>query len=461
MAKKTFILDTNVLLDDSKALNSFQDNNIILPLIVIEELDRHKDRNDPVGMNARETSRLLNRYIKEGGDLRKGVKNDVGGTLKVVSLSDFEQVALPNYGEDLGDYHGGDNKIIQLCLMINHNRSLDERAILVSRDVLLRVKCHVLGIPCEDRKKDSIIKSSNTLYQGYRYIEVDDDVIQKYYESIPENFFPFNLSSFVKENEEPLLANEFVIFKDKNGKCVNTPLRHLEGERTPHIVQLPKLWKIKPKNLEQIMALDLLLDPNVKLVTLTGPSGTGKTLISIAAGLHQIIEARTYKSMLVSKPVQAVGKDIGFLPGDKNEKMEPWLAPLKDNLRFLLSNDKDNGSKSKKNDMTLDHYFSEGIIEMEAITFMRGRSIANAFMFFDEIQNISAHELKTIITRVGENTKIVLTGDIEQIDTLSLDATNNGLSISVEKFKKAGLAGHIALCKGERSALATLAASIL
>lgn len=465
--KKTFILDTNVLLDDAKALNSFQDNNIVLPLIVIEELDRHKDRNDPVGMCARETTRYLNRLISEGARLREGVVNQNGGTIRIVSLSDFDKLNAPEEHAELTDYSSGDNKILQLCLAYNQNLAEGEdKAILVTRDVLLRVKSHVLGIPAEDRKKDSVIKTPNNLYQGYRHITVDDDVIQKYYEFTSTNsssvYTQFDLNDYVAEEEEPLRANEFVIFVEKTtGKSVDVPLRYIGPDKLPKICRIPKIYKIKPKNVEQIMALDLLLDPDIKLVTLTGFSGTGKTILAIAAGLQQILDQRTYKSMLVSKPIQAVGKDIGFLPGDKSEKLEPWLAPLKDNLRFLLSDSKDSGTKSKKNEMALDYYFQEGIIEVEAITYMRGRSIANAFMFFDEIQNVSAHELKTIVTRVGENTKIVLTGDIEQIDVLAMDSTNNGLSIAVEKFKDHSIAGHITLNCGVRSELATLAAEVL
>lgn len=475
--KKTYILDTNVLLDDAKALVSFEDNDIILPLIVIEELDRHKDRTDLAGMCARETTRLLNRFIQEdGADLRKGAPNSQGGIVKVVALSDIDQVDVAviasKHHEELADYSSGDNKILQLCLAINHSRDPEDKCILITRDVLLRVKAHVLGIPAEDRKKDSIISSSNNLYRGCRHIAVDHNIIQMYYEYISDADSPiFSLSGILSRineedcdvsGKEPLRPNEFVIFIDKStGKTVDVPLRYLGEDKPPRICRIPKMYKIKPKNLEQIMALDLLLDPDIKLVTLTGFSGTGKTLLAIAAGLQQILDKKIYKSMLVSKPVQAVGKDIGFLPGSREEKMGPWMAPLTDNLRFLLSDAKDNGTKSKKNDMTLDHYFEEGIIEMEAITYMRGRSIANAFMFFDEIQNVSAHELKTIITRVGENTKIVLTGDIEQIDVLAMDSTNNGLSIAVEKFKDQAIAGHVTLTCGVRSELATIAAQVL
>ena len=210
--------------------------------------------------------------------------------------------------------------------------------------------------------------------------------------------------------------------------------------------------------MEQRFALDLLLNPSIPLVTVVGSAGTGKTLLAIAAGLHQVLDAKRYKSLIVCRPIQPLGKDIGYLPGTMEEKMEPWVAPIKDNLRYLLSAD---GKKSKRGEETMQMLFENGTIEVEAMTFIRGRSIANAFMIIDEAQNLNAHELKTIITRVGEGTKIVLTGDIEQIDNMYVDSVSNGLTIAIEKFKDSELSGHVTLTKGERSMLATLAANIL
>jgi PhoH-like ATPase len=219
-----------------------------------------------------------------------------------------------------------------------------------------------------------------------------------------------------------------------------------------------KIGKLDAKNKEQRFALQLLLDPDVKLVTLAGLAGCGKTLLSIAAGLELVLEKKKYKSLVVCRPVQPMGKDIGFLPGTIEEKMEPWVAPIKDNLRFLLSA---SGKRSRNIEETLNMYFDDGTIEVEAMTFIRGRSISNAFMIIDEAQNLNAHELKTILTRVGEGTKIVLTGDIEQIDNTYVDSLSNGLTVAIEKFKDHEISGHVTLTKGERSELATLAAKIL
>ncbi len=211
------------------------------------------------------------------------------------------------------------------------------------------------------------------------------------------------------------------------------------------------IWGVRPRNKEQSFALDLLMDTEVPIVTLIGKAGCGKTLLAIAAGLEQVIENKTYRRLVVSRPVQPLGKDIGFLPGTLEEKMAPWLAPIEDNLKFLMNNDR----------TTLEMHVEQGLIEIEALTYIRGRSIANAYIVIDEAQNLTSHELKTIITRVGENTKIVLTGDIEQIDNVYIDETSNGLTYAVEKFKEHDIAGHVNLQRGERSKVATLASKIL
>ena len=228
----------------------------------------------------------------------------------------------------------------------------------------------------------------------------------------------------------------------------SNPLRRINGEYKQGV------WGVRPRNKEQNFALNLLLDPDVPIVTLVGKAGSGKTLLALAAGLAQVVETNAesrYKHLVISRPIQPMGKDIGYLPGTIEEKMAPWLAPIQDNLKYLMGNDKE----------TLQMYTMQGIIEVEALTYIRGRSIANAFIIIDEAQNLTAHELKTIITRVGENTKIILTGDIEQIDNVYVDETSNGLTYAIEKFKSHDITGHMALIKGERSNVATLAAKIL
>jgi PhoH-like ATPase len=271
-----------------------------------------------------------------------------------------------------------------------------------------------------------------------------------------------NSGKFLFLLNEELFPNEFIIFKNGNSSIIT---RYLGNNMFKKVSDSVSSFKLQAKNKEQLMALDLLLDPEIKLVTLAGLAGSGKTICALAAGLEQTSlnptsknsGGKQYNSLVCMKPVISVGKEIGWLPGDLKEKMEPWMAPIKDNLRYLISQ----GKKDKNLEQTLSMYFENGIIEIEAMSFIRGRSIANAFIIIDETQNITHHEIKTILTRVGENTKIVLTGDISQIDNTQLSALNNGLSIIVEKFKEFSIAGHITLQKGERSELATIASNIL
>jgi PhoH-like ATPase len=281
-------------------------------------------------------------------------------------------------------------------------------------------------------------------------METSNDLIDEIYEG--------HVDYVLSETElstKNIFPNSFVILKGSGKKSLL--MRHTEEGKLKKVSdETPS--KLKAKNKEQTFALDLLFDPSVKLVTLVGTAGSGKTLLSIAAGLEQTIgKHKRYKNLVVCRPVQPVGKDIGFLPGTMEEKMEPWIAPIKDNLRFLMTE----GKRGKNNEDILQYYFDNGIIEVEAMTFIRGRSIANAYMIIDEAQNLNIHELKTILTRAGEGTKIILTGDIEQIDNLYVDSVSNGLAVAVEKFKTQSIGGHVTLTKGERSELATIAAKIL
>ena len=320
---------------------------------------------------------------------------------------------------------------------------------MVSRDINMRVKCDSIGLLCEDFVVNKVVKDTNQLYRGFKEHLVDDELIDQFYSGEP----------IILEEEKNIIfhPNEFIMLvsnsNDKKtalAKFYNhlTPLKRLDNEFKKGI------WGVKPRNKEQKFALDLLMDPNVQVVTLVGKAGSGKTLMAIAAGLAQVVEdtkQSLYRRLVVSRPIQPMGKDIGYLPGSMEEKMNPWLAPIQDNLQFLMGNDK----------TTLKMYTDNGTIEIEALTYIRGRSIANSFIIIDEAQNLSAHELKTILTRVGENTKIVLTGDVEQIDNVYVDETSNGLTYAIEKFKKYELSGHITLVKGERSKVATLSAKIL
>ena len=812
---KTYVLDTNVLLDDPSAVTSFDDNNVIIPLVVIEEMDRFKDKPGDLGANAREFSRFLSKFIQDGCDLREGTPTKGGGTIKVVTMSDLSdyQANLEDLPE-LNDYHGGDNKILQVLIGLT-NKAKEEGQdlpVLVTRDIQLRVKCSVLNLLSEDRRKGGVSSSIAKLYTGVRVVPVTSEIVQSINE---DRDTPISLSSIMPFGDyETLSPNEYVVLEAPDKTVLKSCVyRHDATERFIHTIKTPSVYKLQPRNMEQRIAIDMLMDPKIKLCSIIGRAGSGKaqplysklltpsgwttmgeikvgdklvgqdgkptevlgvypqgkkdvyeitfsdgsttrcckehlwetktskerdyghgfkvrsleeimntihygthkkrnhmiptvepisfvekpvpldpyllgvllgdggmasssvtlssadseiidlvseklkdvgakirkkksskydyviskivngndknkvvealsllglmgkksehkeipdcykfntvetrikllqglldtdgfvskngmstvfysasenlskgvqeivqslggkavirgkqtyythnkikkaglpsfavhislpehivpvtisrklsrfvprskyqpsryiesvkfvgteetqcimvdnkrhlyitddyivthnTLVSLAAGLEQVIGQKKYKTLFVCRPIQPVGRDIGFLPGDKAEKLEPWVAPIKDNLKYLLSNSNSNDKKSKADmETTFEWFVEKGIIEVEAMTYIRGRSISNAYMIIDEAQNLSAHELKTIITRVGEGTKIVLTGDIEQIDNLYVDSISNGLTVAIEKFRGSDLTAHISLVKGERSALATLAADCL
>lgn len=443
MAKKTYVLDTNVLLSDPNAVFEFDNNDVVIPLMVIEELDNHKSRADEVGRNARETVRKLGSLTKNHRDLTRGIPIPHSeGVLRVLSVTDVRGDAAPLEMPAELKKMTGDNSILELCAELQTTEDSD--VILVSRDLLMRIKAMSLGVPCEDYKKLPSSGTTSRLYDGVANLEGDFDLEKLYADG--ELFLE-------PEYTKDLSPNQFIVLKNGTQSGL---VRFFSVSESVCLVKETKIGKISTRNKEQTFALDLLTDPDVKLVTLAGFAGTGKTLLAIAAGLEQVL-AKKYKNLVICRPIQSVGKEIGFLPGTIEEKMEPWLAPVKDNLRFLLGS----GKKARQTEETLQMLFDEGTIEVQAMSFIRGRSIAGAYMIIDESQNLSLHELKTIITRVGEGTKIVLTGDTEQIDNQGVDSLTNGLTVAVEKFKDQPIAGHVTLCKGERSELASIAAKIL
>ena len=439
MAKKTYIIDTSVYLSDPNCLFKFQNNDIIIPLKVLEEIDKHKTRQDSVGFNARQTIKHLD-MLREKGSLSKGLRIDKGlGMLKVCSSTSH----LP---PDL-DPEIPDHKILGVALDVKQELP-KRKTVVVSRDINMRVIADSLGLATESYNSEQVVASSEKLYSGFVEIIVDDQMVDQFYAG--EDIFlddDINL---------PLFPHQFIMLQSsanpkKTALCCfkgyNLPLESIIGEK--HDLS----WGITPRNKEQAFAYDLLFNDDIPLVTLIGRAGSGKTLIAMAAGLEQTLGLRDkkYRKIVVSRPVQAMGKDIGFLPGTMEEKMLPWLRPIQDNMQLIIGNDK----------TMLASYFERGQIEIEALTYIRGRSISNAFMIIDEAQNLTAHEVKTIITRVGENTKIVLTGDIEQIDNIYTNETSNGLAYAVEKFKSSVLAGHVTFKRGERSRIATEASKIL
>jgi|TARA_R110001583_G_scaffold8506_31_gene40778 PhoH-like ATPase len=445
MAKKIYVFDTSVCLSDSESIKKFGNNDIILPLKVLEEIDNHKKRQDVVGTNARNVIRFLD-SLRVKHCLQKGARIAKGkGLLSVtfIHTNEISKLLSPfNLKASIPDH------VILATALHIQKENIGRKVIVVSRDINMRVICDSIGLQTEDYIVNQVVKSSENLYTGFTTHLVDEQVIDQFYNGEKvhiegDTFFP-NQYIMLVSNSDPKKTALVRYIND------NLPLKKIIHKRLPS-------WGIEARNKEQTFALDLLMDPKVQVITLIGKAGSGKTLCAIAAGLEQVTEKSTkntdpkYKKLVVSRPIQPMGKDIGFLPGTMQEKMTPWLAPIQDNLRFLLGDDK----------IALELYLDKGIIELEALTYIRGRSISNAFIIIDEAQNLTIHEVKTIITRVGEGTKIVLTGDIEQIDNAYTDETSNGLAYAVEKFKLYDIAGHVTLQKGERSNVATLAASIL
>jgi len=450
--KKIYVLDTSVCLSDSNCIFDYDNNDVIIPLKVLEEIDGHKKRQDAVGAQARSVIRLFDE-LREKGSLQKGVRLGKGkGILKVAphGVSD-----LP---DDLNCEHN-DHIIISTALA-EKNSQEKRKVILVSRDINMRVIADSIGVLAEDYDKNQAIRKESELYSGFVEHLVDEQMVDQFYSG--ESVF------IDKEEKVGLLPNQFIMLVSNTNEKKTALCRFLGYMWPLQKVQEYKqgLWGVRARNKEQSFALDLLMDPDVQIVSLIGKAGSGKTLLAIAAGLEQVVSNQTvmsaafegkinlegeYKRLIVSRPVQPMGKDIGFLPGTMEDKMKPWLAPIEDNLKFLTGDD----------NSTLEMYMEKGIIEMEALTYIRGRSIANAFIIIDEAQNLSRHEVKTILTRAGEGTKIVLTGDVEQIDNIYINETSTGLVHAVERLKRFDIAGHVTLKKGERSKLATVAAKNL
>ncbi len=441
MSKKIYVLDTSVYLTDFKSLKAFDNNDVVIPLKVLEELDKHKKRQDAVGSNARQIIRIFDE-MRASGSLYHGVKivpeNPNSGVAYVHS---YDESCLPSEW----DSQDPDNQIIATALTLK-NKNPETPVIMVSRDINLRVKCDSVDLKAQDYQESQVVESLSEVYTGFKKIPVTSGAIDSFYVEkeleVPENIqlYPHQFVLLVAGTDEKKSA---IAIYDAQADKLQKPHQYKK-----------EVWGVKPRNKEQNCALNLLMNPDIKLVSLIGKAGSGKTLCAMAAGLEQTIsESKTqmYTRMIVSRPVQPLGKDIGFLPGTMEEKMAPWLKPIQDNLQFLMGNDS----------MTLDMYVEHGKIEVEALTYIRGRSISNAYIIIDEAQNLTQHELKTIITRVGEGTKIVLTGDVEQIDNIYIDEVTNGLTYGVEKLKEFSITGHITLLKGERSELATIAAKNL
>lgn len=485
---KTFVLDTNVLLHNPHALFVFQDNDVVIPFTVLEELDKFKGNVDGIGRNARESIRYLD-ALRATGSLLDGVSLGNGepalDAAKPYRPTGCVRIIIsPADRPDAIKHDTPDNRIIGVADFVKTQVNGDRQVVFVSKDINARVKAEALGVKAEDFENQKV--DPEELYTGYRRLMVPGDLID---EMFREQMLPIRrIESFLVSRNESgelvqreLQPNEFALLVDENNPSHTGIGRRLGG--TDHIVPIggskKTVFGIVARNLQQQMALDLLMNNDVKLVTLIGTAGTGKTLLAVASGMQQVfgsglarstgrenqreVAEGQYDKLLVARPIVPLGRDIGYLPGDKDEKLTAWMQPIFDNLTYLLTN-RAHGSNepvSHSAEMLINKYMADGRLVLEPLTYIRGRSIPHQFMIVDEAQNLSPHEVKTIISRVGEGTKIILTGDIEQIDNPYLDASSNGLAYAVDRMKGADMVGHITLEKSERSSLASLAAERL
>jgi PhoH-like ATPase len=435
--KKNYVLDTNVLLHDPHAIFRFEDNNVIIPIYVIEEVDQFKREGSERGRNARSIARVLDELREKGGSLSKGVTLDSGGTLRVAVPS--KRLELPS----AIDHTAMDQAILQTAFDVREHDG-GRPTIFVTMDTNLRIRADALGMVAQTYENQRV--EPNRLTSGIVEIDVDAEEIDAFFRD-----------GRLPPREPVPAANTCVLLRDRASPSHTALGRYDPGKRAIVAIRVPRdgIMGVRPRNKEQSFALDLLLDESIRLVTLVGKAGTGKTLLALAAGLKRTIEDGAYTRMLVSRPVMPLGRDIGFLPGDVDEKLNPWMQPIFDNLEFLFS------STTRKGPRVYAELLESGQIQVEPLTYIRGRSLPQQFMIVDEAQNLTPHEVKTIVTRSGDGTKIVLTGDPEQIDNPYVDSASNGLTVAAERFRGEKLAAHILLAKGERSELAELAANVL
>ncbi len=438
--KKNYVLDANVLLHDPHAIFKFEDNDLIIPIFAIEEIDQFKREGTERGRNARTIARLLDELrAREDGALARGVPLDSGGSLRI---------AIPEKRPDIMvglEKDSQDLAILQTAIEVR-DRDKSRPTVFVTMDTNLRIRADALGVTAET-------------YENQR---VRDSVLEQ---SVVDLAVPSaDIDAFFQQGfvAAPALAtlypNAAIMLRDMSAPT-RTALGRFDAARGD-ILGLRSsrdgVMGVRPKNREQSFALDLLLDDSIRLVTLVGKAGTGKTLLAIAAGLKRTTEDNVYSRLLVSRPIIPLGRDMGFLPGDVDDKLNPWMQPIFDNLEFLYTQ----GRPGKESRGFVD-LLERGVVQVEPLTYIRGRSLPHQYLIVDEAQNLTPHEVKTIITRCGEGTKIVLTGDPHQIDHPYVDHASNGLSVVADRFRRERIAGHVVLSKGERSELAELAANLL
>lgn len=461
MAKITYVLDTNVLVYDPESIFSFGNDNIAIPVTVLEELDQFKSESSQRGFNSREVIRNLD-GLRAIGSLREGVKLTSGGTLKILFAP--EDCSAPLLMQDVLD-----NQILYTAYCLKEK---GDKVKFISKDINARVKSDVLGIPAYDYTKDKV--TSDRIYKGWVTAQVSANQLKKQK--------PEELLNIVKD--EQLVTNEFILLQSKNNPYNASLYRYLGNDEFKQVTVPNLKWPFEPKNPQQLMALDLLLDPDIQLITLIGSAGTGKTFLALLAALYKVLIEHEYEKILISRPVIPLGPDIGYLPGDIQEKLHSWMQPVHDNMEFIThainqsvpqqmgiyreeSFHKGRHYRRKRNGMreggipSLEELIKDKKVSLEAITYMRGRSIPFQFIIIDEVQNLTPHEVKTIISRAGEGSKIILAGDPYQIDSPYLDFSSNGLVIVTDKFKGQSIFGTVFLEISERSELSKLAGELL
>ncbi len=469
---KTFVIDTNVLLHNPNALFVFKEHHVVIPFAVIEELDAMKRKEDDLGRNARETIRHLDK-LRTKGRLTDGVPwGDFSPTVGAAAstsgngLSGTIQIDIVDH-ERPGVLHEAspDNRIIASAWSLKQK---GVRTIFVSKDISARIKSDALGITTQDFENQKV--DADRLYTGAVYVESDSDLIDELYK---DRMLPLERLGEATDSESgdgqkfdrTITPNQFVVFQDADDENHTGLGRRLAD--TEHLIPItgPRkpVFGIMARNVQQTMAMDLLLDDEIRFVTLLGSAGTGKTLLALAAGMSKVFSEERYDKLLVARPIMPLGRDIGYLPGDKDEKLTAWMQPIFDNLSYLLSTRgaQTQSAESHSTEQRVQKLMADGKLVLEPLTYIRGRSIPHQFMIVDEAQNLTPHEVKTIASRVGEGTKLILTGDILQIDNPYLDQSSNGLAYAVEKMKGVGIVGHVTLTKSERSELASIAAARL
>lgn len=435
--RKKIVLDTNVILFDAQAMMKLGEADIHIPISVIEEVDRFKRDQGENGRNARQFSRFID-VLRAKGSLAQGVQLDSHGETYVYISTDMLMTGMPTELDALK----ADNRILStaLALQKQHPRTKVE---LITKDINLRIKADVYGVVAKDYEPNP--EASDELYEGYQELELT----------------PAQIDSFYKEKrlELPnarLQGNQYLIMKDVSNPNHSAVGRYSVAAKAivPLVVPPDGIWGVHARNVEQSFALDCLLNDEILFVSLIGKAGTGKTLLAIAAGLHKTLDEGRFQRLLVSRPIFPMGRDIGYLPGDIEQKLNPWMQPIFDNVEFLMGADKKAAGRAQE-------LINQGMLNIEPLTYIRGRSIPKQYLIVDEAQNLTPHEIKTIVTRAGRGTKVVLTGDVYQIDNPYVDSANSGLTYVVERFKGHPIAAHVTLTKGERSELAELAANIL